>query len=59
MNKIAQELLEKHPVFIDALKDAVERWERSTDSEDRRLYLAVIGDIGHEIHKENRKRGIK
>lgn len=59
MRKIAQELLDKHLSFIDALKEAVERWERSTDVEDKRLYIGVIGYIGNEIHKMNRSRGIK
>ena len=45
MNKTAVELLRTNASYIDALKEAIDRWEKSNDTEEKRDLLAAIGEI--------------
>lgn len=38
MNKTAVELLRTNASYIDALKEAIDRWEKSNDTEEKRDY---------------------
>lgn len=46
MNKTAVELLRTNASYIDALKEAIDRWEKSDDTDEKRDLLAAIGEIG-------------
>ena len=50
MNKTAVELLRTNASYIDALKEAIDRWEKSNDTEEKRDLLAAIGEIGVDVH---------
>lgn len=50
MNKTAAELLRTNASYIDALKEAIDRWEKSNDTEEKRDLLAAIGEIGVDVH---------
>ena len=54
MKKTASELLRKHASYVDALKEAIDRWEKSNDTDEKRDLLVAIGEIGAEIHHMNR-----
>lgn len=58
MNKTAVELLRTNAGYIDALKEAIDRWEKSNDTEEKRDLLAAIGEIGVDVHNRNRQLGI-
>lgn len=58
MNKTAVELLRTNASYIDALKEAIDRWEKSNDTEEKRDLLAAIGEIGVDVHNRNRQLGI-
>lgn len=58
MNKTAVELLRTNASYIDALKEAIDRWEKSNDTEEKRDLLAAIGEIGVDVHTRNRQLGI-
>lgn len=58
MNKTAVEFLRTNASYIDALKEAIERWETSNDTEEKRDLLAAIGEIGVDVHNRNRQLGI-
>ena len=49
MNKTAVELLRTNASYIDALKEAIDRWEKSNDTEEKRDLLAAIGEIGVDV----------
>ena len=42
MNKTAVELLRTNASYIDALKEAIDRWEKSNDTEEKRDLLAPL-----------------
>ena len=52
------ELLRTNASYIDALKEAIDRWEKSNDTEEKRDLLAAIGEIGVDVHNCNRQLGI-
>ena len=58
MNKTAVELLRTNASYIDALKEAIDRWEKSNDTDEKRDLLAAIGEIGVDVHNRNRQLGI-
>ena len=48
-----------HPELLDRpLKEAIDRWEKSNDTEEKRDLLAAIGEIGVDVHNRNRQLGI-
>ena len=56
--KIVQHLM-SHPELLDRpLKEAIDRWEKSNDTEEKRDLLAAIGEIGVDVHNRNRQLGI-
>ena len=58
MNKTAVELLRTNASYIDALKEAIDRWEKSNDTDEKRDLLAAIGEIGVDVHNRNRQLGL-
>ena len=40
------------------MKEAIDRWEKSNDTEEKRDLLAAIGEIGVDVHNRNRQLGI-
>ena len=59
MNKTAVELLRTNASYIDALKEAIDRWEKSNDTEEKRDLLAAIGEIGADVYIRSRELGIR
>jgi Tat protein secretion system quality control protein TatD with DNase activity len=59
MNKTALEILGRHDSYVDALKEAIDRWEKAQDIMEKRDYIAAIGEIGHDIHSMNKTLDIK
>ena len=59
MNKTAVELLRTNASYIDALKEAIDRWEKSNDTDEKRDLLVTIGEIGVDVHNRNRQLGIR
>lgn len=54
MRKIATDLLEKHGSYIDALQEAIDQWRKATSMKDKRDYMLAIGELGKEIHHQNK-----
>lgn len=59
MNKTAVELLRTNASYIDALKAAIDRWEKSYDTEEKRYLFTVIGEIGADVYIRSRELGIR
>lgn len=59
MNKTALEILGRHDSYVDALKEAIDRWEKAQDIMEKRDYIAAIGEIGHDIYRMNKTLDIK
>lgn len=59
MNKTAVELLRTNASYIDALKEAIARWEKSNDTDEKRDLLVAIGEIGVDVHNCNRQLGVR
>jgi hypothetical protein len=53
MKKLAAELVKKHGGYIEALREAIEMWDKATDLKEKRKYILVIGEIGKDIHRLN------
>ena len=59
MKKTSKELLAKHDSYIDALKDAISRWESADTEHDCVDYMVAVGEIGAEIHRMNKTLGLR
>lgn len=55
MKKNTMELLKKHNSYIDALQEAITEWKNALNMEDKKNYIIMIGEIGNEIHKTNKR----
>lgn len=58
MRKTAKRLLQEHDSYIDALKAAIDRWERADIEAEKVDYMLAIGEIGREIHRMNNRLDI-
>lgn len=58
MNKTAVKLLLHECQLHRRLEEAIDRWEKSNDTEEKRDLLAAIGEIGVDVHNRNRQLGI-
>lgn len=52
--KLSKELLKKHDSYIDALQEAITEWKNASNMESKKQYIIAIGEIGNEIHKQNK-----
>lgn len=59
MNKTALEILGRHDSYVDALKEAIDRWEKAQDITEKRDYIVAIGEMGHDIRSMNKTLDIK
>jgi len=58
MNKFSKKILNKHDSYIDALKDAITKWETCESTREKRDYIISIGEIGREIARMNKALNI-
>lgn len=54
MKTLTKQLLNKNDSYIEALQEAINIWKNATDFENKQNSIASIGEIGNEIHKQNR-----
>ena len=55
----AKKLLLQHDSYIDALKVAIEMWEKADTFESKKDFMRAIGDIGKEIDSVNKATGLR
>lgn len=58
MRKLATELLKKNDCYIDALQEAIDNWKKASSTKGKRDYMLAIGEIGNEIHRQNKSLDI-
>lgn len=56
---IATTLLMQYDSYIDALKAAIDLWEKADTFESKKKYMRAIGDIGREIDAVNKATGLR
>jgi len=58
MKKLAKELLKNNDSYIDALQEAIDNWKKASSIKEKRDYMLAIGEIGNEIHRQNKSLDI-
>jgi len=58
MKKLAKELLKNNDSYIDALQKAIDGWKEAKSISEKRDYMLAIGEIGNEIHRQNKSLDI-
>ncbi len=56
---IAKTLLMQYDSYIDALKVAIDLWEKAESFEAKKTCMRAIGDIGREIDAVNKATGLR
>lgn len=59
MKELTKKLLKENDSYIEALSKAIEHWNNAINIEDKKMYILTIGEIGNEIHKQNKILNIK
>ena len=54
MNKLSKDLLNKNDNYIEALQEAINIWKNAIEFENKQNLIIAIGEIGNEIHKQNK-----
>ena len=59
ISAIAKTLLMQYGSYIDALKAAIDLWEKAESFEAKKTCMRAIGDIGREIDAVNKATGLR
>lgn len=54
MKTLTKQLLNKNDSYIDALQESINIWKSAIDFEIKQNSIVAIGEIGNEIHKQNK-----
>lgn len=54
MKNLTKKLLRENDSYIEALQQAIEIWKNANDFEEKKISIVSIGEIGKEIHKQNK-----